>query len=70
MHRHFNSSPYFQSHYVQQNEERFIWPIVPFLGGALVGYIAGRPQYNYPQYYPVYYPPYYNNYYFSQPYNQ
>lgn len=57
--------------YPIQNEERFIWPIVPFLGGALVGYIAGRPQYNYsyPSYYPypVYYP-YYNNYY-PQPYS-
>ena len=57
-----------QQYVIQQNEERFIWPVLPFIGGALVGYIAGRPQYNYPypQYYPypVYYP-YYNNTYYS-----
>ena len=52
-----------------QNEERFIWPLVPFLGGAIIGYVAGRPQYNYayPAYYPVYYPLTNNNYY-QQPY--
>lgn len=58
--------------YYFSNEERFIGPILPFVGGALVGYIAGRPQYNFaqPYYYPVYYQPYqyyqqpyYNNYY-------
>lgn len=61
--------PYFRTQQSIPSEDRFIWPIVPFLGGALVGYIAGRPQYNYsyPAYYPVYYP-YYNNYY-QQPYN-
>ena len=53
--------------YSQNNEERFIWPLIPFLGGAAIGYIAGRPQYNYqqPVYYPVYYPynyPIYYNY--------
>ena len=49
--------------------ERFIGPILPFVGGALIGYIVGRPNYNYYQpyyqpYYPIYYPPtnypYYN----------
>ena len=55
-----------QSYYTNNNEERFIWPLIPFLGGAAIGYIAGRPQYNYtypnynPIYYPVYYPVYYN----------
>ena len=42
------------------NSER----LIPFLGGAAIGYFAGRPQYTYPSYYPVYYPyplPYYNN---------
>ena len=49
-------------------EERFIWPLIPFLGGAAIGYIAGRPQYNYtyPSYYPVYYP-YYPTYYYNRP---
>jgi hypothetical protein len=56
----------FQQQTLPINEDRFIWPLIPFLGGAAIGYIAGRPQYNYsyPSYYPVYYPyyvPYYNN---------
>lgn len=53
----------------QPNDERFIWPLIPFLGGAAIGYIAGRPQYNYtyPVYYPAYYP-YYPNYY-NRPYS-
>ena len=54
-----NSSQY--PYYSTENEERFIWPLIPFLGGAAIGYIAGRPQYNYT--YPIYYPyyqPYYN----------
>ena len=47
--------------YPNNNDERFIGPLIPFLGGAAIGYFAGRPQYNYsyPVYYPVYYPPYY-----------
>lgn len=51
-----NPSSY--SRYTNINDERFIWPLVPFIGGALVGYIAGRPQYNnsYPMYYPYYIP--------------
>lgn len=73
MHKHnYNThNPYYPQQYMLQNEDRFIWPIVPFLGGALVGYIAGRPQYNYsyPPYYPIYYPYYSNNYYYQQPYN-
>lgn len=63
----YYTNPFNQPHYnMQQNEERFIGPIFPFLGGALIGYIAGRPQYNYS--YPVYYPyyPYYPNYYYYQ----
>ena len=61
MHRNYNSSN-FQPNYVQETDERFIWPLIPFLGGAAIGYIAGRPQYNYtyPIYYPYYYPVYYN----------
>ena len=53
------------STYQPANDERFIWPLIPFLGGAAIGYIAGRPQYNYtyPSYYPVYYPYYYPTYY-------
>jgi len=67
MQKSYNTSS-FQYPLYQENEERFIWPLIPFLGGAAIGYIAGRPQYNYtyPTYYPVYYPyyqPYYNNYY-------
>ena len=60
--------PYYSNLYSNQpiynieNEQRFIGPIIPFLGGALIGYFAGRPQYNYPAYYPIYYP-YYSNYY-------
>ena len=57
---------YTNPYYISQNEERFIGPIIPFLGGALIGYIAGRPQYTYPAYYPIYYP---NYYYYQQPYN-
>lgn len=70
MYSHRYDNPYFRSQHNIQTEERFIWPLVPFLGGALVGYIAGRPQYNYsyPAYYPIYYPPYYNNY-VQMPYN-
>ena len=47
-----------------QDDQRFIGPIVPFIGGALIGYIAGRPQqsYGYPVYYPYY--PYYPTYYY------
>ena len=70
MYSHRYANPYYRSsQYNFQNDERFIWPLVPFLGGALVGYIAGRPQYNYayPAYYPLYYP-YYNNY-TQMPYN-
>ena len=60
----YTNSPYNPDVYNIKNDERFIGPILPFIGGALVGYIAGRPQYNYPNYYPVYYP-YYPNYYYS-----
>ena len=56
-------------HYSNNNDQRFIGPLIPFLGGAAIGYFAGRPQYNYsyPVFYPIYYPqyysrPYYNNY--------
>ena len=45
-------------------EQRFIWPILPFVGGAILGYAAGRPNWGYQQpyyqpYYPVYQYPYY-----------
>ena len=53
-----------QPQYLYRNQERFIGPIIPFIGGALIGYIAGRPQYNYT--YPIYYPSYYP--YYPQPY--
>ena len=69
MQKNYYTNPYksFLYEYPQQNQERFIGPIFPFLGGALIGYIAGRPQYNYS--YPVYYPyiPYYPNYYYQNP---
>ena len=71
MHKYSHSSYNIPQYPIQQNEERFIWPIVPFIGGALVGYIAGRPQanYTYPSYYPypVYYPysPYYQQQYYT-----
>ena len=40
-------------------EERFIGPLLPFVGGALVGYIVARPNNN--TYYPTpYYTAYYN----------
>ena len=51
---------------VNQNEERFIGPLIPFLGGALVGYVVARPNFN--SYYQPYYPPYYQ--YPSYPYYQ
>lgn len=65
MNKYYNSNSFSQPHPIE-NEERFIWPLIPFLGGAAIGYIAGRPQYNYsyPMYYPIYYPyypTYYNN---------
>jgi len=65
MPRFYYTDQYYSPQYnVQQNEERFIGPIFPFLGGALIGYIAGRPQQNYG--YPIYYP-YYPTYYYRQP---
>ena len=59
MRRHYQPYPQYYNQYIPStNDERFIGPILPFVGGALIGYIAGRP--NYPNYYyPVYYPPYY-----------
>lgn len=53
-------NPNFQ-HNVPMNEERFIGPLLPFVGGALVGYIVARPNNNtyYPTpYYTAYYAPY------------
>ena len=60
MNRNFNYTNY------PINEQRFIGPILPFVGGALLGYTFARPNTNYYQpyyqYYPVYYPyPYYQN---------
>ena len=61
MHNHYRHYPL--------NEQRFIGPLLPFVGGAvggaLIGYTFARPnntyyQPYYPQYYPIYYPyPYY-----------
>lgn len=67
MHRSYRNS--FQQYY-PENDERFIWPLIPFLGGAAIGYFAGRPQYtySYPVYYPYYPPYYYNRSYSSTPY--
>ena len=71
MYRTYYSYPYSNATFIpqQKHEERFIGPIFPFLGGALIGYIAGRPQYNYS--YPVYYPYYYPYYptYYQRPHN-
>jgi len=59
MRRYYNYNPYPNNQYMYpNNDQRFIGPILPFVGGALIGYIAGRPNY----YYPVYYPPYYQTY--------
>ncbi len=51
------------------NEERFLGPLFPFIGGALVGYAVSRPNFTgpiYQPYYPVYYhyqpAPYYPQY--------
>ena len=68
MKRYYNYPPYLsQQYFPNQNDQRFIGPVLPFIGGALIGYIAGRPQYNYayPAYYPMYYPYYSNNYYYN-----
>ena len=61
----------FQQPYYSNSDERLIWPLLPFLGGAAIGYFAGRPQYNYvyPNYYPVYYPYYYPTYYNNRAYS-
>ena len=65
MHRRYNTN-YFQPTMYQENDERFIGPLIPFLGGAAIGYIAGRPQFTYT--YPIYYPPYYQQqYYYNRP---
>ena len=64
MYNRYNTKNSFNPSIYPGNEERFIWPLIPFLGGAAIGYFAGRPQYTYPSYYPVYFPyplPYYNN---------
>lgn len=67
MYRRYNRNSFHQPIY-PENEERFIGPLLPFLGGAAIGYFAGRPQYTYayPVYYPQYYPPYY---YYNNQYN-
>lgn len=59
--RHYKNNIHPYPNYIyQNNDERFIGPILPFVGGALIGYIAGRPNYYYPVYYPPYYQPYPN----------
>lgn len=63
MYRSYNMNTFSQPTY-NESDERFIWPLIPFLGGAAIGYFAGRPQYNY---YPVYYPYYYPTYYYNRP---
>ena len=45
------------SYRMQPNDERFIGPLLPFIGGALVGYVVARP--NNFGYYQPYYPQYY-----------
>ena len=51
-----------------QNNQRFIGPLLPFVGGALLGYVVGRPN---TQYYPPYYQPLYQyptyQYYYQYP---
>lgn len=51
------------------NNERFIGPLLPFIGGALVGYVVARPNnFNYYQpYYPLYQYPTYPYYYQTTP---
>lgn len=56
------------SYHPQINNSRFIGPILPFIGGALIGYVAGRP--NYIPYYQPYYQPTYYYPYNSYPYYQ
>lgn len=66
MRKHQYYNPYYPyNQYYNNNEERFIGPVLPFIGGALIGYIAGRPQYTYntQPYYPIYYYPTYPYYY-------
>ena len=52
----------------QINNQRFIGPLLPFIGGALVGYVVARPN---NQYYPPYYQPFYQyptyQYYYQYP---
>jgi len=58
--------------YSYVNNERFIGPLLPFIGGALVGYVVARPNnYGYYQpYYPMYYQyPTYPYYYQTNTYN-
>ena len=50
MHKNYSYPPQF-------GNERFIGPILPFIGGALIGYVVARP--NNIGYYPQYYQPYY-----------
>lgn len=61
------------SYYPNINQqERFIGPLLPFIGGALVGYVVGRPNnFGYYQpYYPMYYQyPTYPYYYQTNTYN-
>ena len=54
------------------NQERFIGPLIPFVGGALIGYIAGRPNTFSGGYYqqPVVYYPYYQQVPYYQYYSQ
>jgi len=56
----------YYGNYNTRNDERFIWPILPFVGGALIGYTIARPNNTF---YPVPYYTYYNPYpvYNSQP---
>jgi hypothetical protein len=61
--------------YYQNTNERFIGPLLPFIGGALVGYVVGRPNnfgyYQQQPYYPAYYYQYptYPYYYQTNTYN-
>lgn len=63
----YNNS-YYPNH---SKDTRFIGPLLPFIGGALVGYVVARPNNGFYQpYYPVYYQyPTYPYYYQTNSYN-
>ena len=51
----------YSNNFNNRNDERFIGPLLPFVGGALIGYVVARPNNNntfYPTPYYTYYSPY------------